>query len=168
MKAHRFITQSRRLVLTSLFLLGLGLATSACQQEEAKKAPPQYPSGTLDFVAPAGVGGGWDSTIRATAKTLADTKIVTTPIEVRNAPGAGGAVHLSTLQKQKDNAANNADIPPHMTTMTGVKYPVKGNNKRNKDEKHLNKRRCTNTFFCLFLQNGHPPLTLTLSSIAIK
>ena len=57
-------------------------------------ANPKYPTGNLDFVAPAGAGGGWDLTIRTVAKTLGDTKIVSVPMPVRNAPGAGGAVHL--------------------------------------------------------------------------
>ena len=96
------IPNSRRLLLASLLLLGLAVA--GCQNEGAqKKAPPNYPSTTLDFVAPAGVGGGWDTTIRAVAQTLGDTKIVSAPIAVRNAPGSGGAVHLSTLQQNKDN-----------------------------------------------------------------
>lgn len=65
---------------------------------------PKYPTGNLDFVAPAGAGGGWDLTIRTVAKVLGDTKIVTVPMPVRNAPGAGGAVHLATLQAKKQDA----------------------------------------------------------------
>ncbi len=60
-----------------------------------------YPKGNFDFVAPAGAGGGWDLTIRTVAKTLSDTKLVEVPMPVRNAPGAGGAVHLGTLQTKK-------------------------------------------------------------------
>ena len=67
-------------------------------------ANPKYPTGNLDFVAPAGAGGGWDLTIRTVAKTLGDTKIVSVPMPVRNAPGAGGAVHLATLQSKKGDA----------------------------------------------------------------
>lgn len=103
---HRF-PGTGRLLLAALLLLPLGLFTAGCKDQAAQKkqqAPPKYPSATLDFVAPAGKGGGWDTTIRSVAKTLADTKIVTTPIEVRNAPGSGGAVHLSKLQQTKDSA----------------------------------------------------------------
>lgn len=60
-----------------------------------------YPTGNLDFVAPAGAGGGWDLTIRTVAKILSDTKIVKVPMPVRNATGAGGAVHLGTMQTKK-------------------------------------------------------------------
>jgi putative tricarboxylic transport membrane protein len=62
---------------------------------------PKYPTGNLDFVAPAGAGGGWDLTIRSVAKALGDSRLVTVPMPVRNAPGAGGAVHLATLQPKK-------------------------------------------------------------------
>ena len=103
MQKERFIAKSKGLFVASLLLIGLGLAVTGCQNE-AKKSPSQYPSGNLDFVAPAGVGGGWDTTIRTVAKVLGDTKIVTTPMTVRNAPGAGGAVHLSSLQQNKANA----------------------------------------------------------------
>lgn len=61
----------------------------------------KYPTGNLDFVAPAGAGGGWDLTIRTVAKVLGDTKLVTVPMPVRNATGAGGGVHLGVLQTKK-------------------------------------------------------------------
>ena len=61
----------------------------------------EYPKGNFDFVAPSGAGGGWDLTIRTVAKTLSDTKLVEVAMPVRNAPGAGGAVHLGTLQTKK-------------------------------------------------------------------
>ncbi len=60
-----------------------------------------YPSKPLDFVAPAGAGGGWDLTIRTVAKVLKDTKLVKVPMPVRNNPGAGGAVNLAGLQEKK-------------------------------------------------------------------
>jgi len=61
----------------------------------------EYPKDNFDFVAPSGAGGGWDLTIRTVAKTLSDTKLVEVSMPVRNAPGAGGAVHLGTLQTKK-------------------------------------------------------------------
>ena len=83
-------------------LLVLSLACVFAQGDaETKGASPKYPTAALDFVAPAGAGGGWDLTIRTVAKTLADTKLVSVPMPVRNAPGAGGAVHLGTLQSKK-------------------------------------------------------------------
>lgn len=76
----------------------------AITQCKASDSQANYPSGNLDFVAPAGAGGGWDLTIRTISKVLSDTKIVKVPMPVRNAPGAGGAVHLGTLQTKKGDA----------------------------------------------------------------
>lgn len=60
-----------------------------------------YPKKALDFVAPAGAGGGWDLTIRTVAKVLKDTKLIKVPMPVRNNPGAGGAINLASLQEKK-------------------------------------------------------------------
>ena len=43
---------------------------------------------------------------------LQDTKIVKVPMPVRNAPGAGGAVHLGTLQTKKGDARTIAVYSP--------------------------------------------------------
>ena len=59
------------------------------------------PRGNLEFIAPAGAGGGWDMTIRTVAKVLADTKLVKNPMPVTNKVGGGGAVNLSYMQTKK-------------------------------------------------------------------
>lgn len=82
----------------SLIVMAFILIMASCKGADSAS---NYPSGNLDFVAPAGAGGGWDLTIRTIAKVLQDTKIVKVPMPVRNAPGAGGAVHLGTLQTKK-------------------------------------------------------------------
>ncbi|MCR5288870.1 MAG: tripartite tricarboxylate transporter substrate binding protein [Treponema sp.] len=89
--------------LLALSLLAVAAFNSFANgaQDAGGKAAPKYPTGNMDFVAPAGAGGGWDLTIRTVSKLLGDTKIVTVPMPVRNAPGAGGAVHLATLQAKK-------------------------------------------------------------------
>ena len=66
-----------------------------------KNNASDYPNGHLYFIAPAGVGGGWDLTIRTVAKVLSDTRIVESPINVRNLPGESGAVHLQVMQNRK-------------------------------------------------------------------
>jgi putative tricarboxylic transport membrane protein len=85
--------------LLSLFMvMSLGL-TAEGQGEDGSNGT--YPKGVLDFVAPGGAGGGWDLTIRTTAKVLKDTKLVSVPMPVRNNPGAGGSVNLASLQEKK-------------------------------------------------------------------
>ncbi len=80
-----------------------------------------YPKGNLDFVAPAGAGGGWDLTIRTTAKVLKDTGLVKVPMPVRNNPGAGGAVNLASLQelKGKDNTITVYSPPLILINLNG-------------------------------------------------
>ncbi len=89
-------------MIAAVLLLSVS-AVFAGGSGEKGGAPAVYPKGNLDFVAPAGAGGGWDLTIRTTAKVLKDTKLVTVPMPVRNNPGAGGSVHLTSLQELKGN-----------------------------------------------------------------
>jgi len=68
---------------------------------------PAYPSKTFDLIAPAGAGGGWDTTARMTAKALAEERLVTVPIAVSNMPGGSGAVaiaHMVTRRKGDTHA----------------------------------------------------------------
>ncbi|MDD3456219.1 tripartite tricarboxylate transporter substrate-binding protein [Sphaerochaeta sp.] len=89
-------------MLIALMLMPVALFANG-EAEASGPATVNYPKGNMDFVAPAGAGGGWDLTIRTVGKVLADTKLVSVPMPVRNAPGAGGAVHLGTLQTKKND-----------------------------------------------------------------
>ncbi|NCC89698.1 MAG: tripartite tricarboxylate transporter substrate binding protein [Spirochaetia bacterium] len=90
-------------MLVALMLMPIALFANGDAEASGGQATVNYPKGNMDFVAPAGAGGGWDLTIRTVGKVLADTKLVTVPMPVRNAPGAGGAVHLGTLQTKKND-----------------------------------------------------------------
>jgi len=67
----------------------------------AGEKAPKYPTKPIDFIAPAGAGGGWDLTIRTVAKVLTDTKLVSVPLPVTNKPGGGGGVNLAYMQTKK-------------------------------------------------------------------
>ncbi|GAA0179631.1 tripartite tricarboxylate transporter substrate binding protein [Clostridium sediminicola] len=90
-------------VMSMVLLAGCGEKTKNTASNannggaEASKTE-EYPKGNLDFVAPGGAGGGWDMTIRTTAKVLKDTGLVSASMPVTNSPGGGGAVFLSELQ----------------------------------------------------------------------
>lgn len=87
----------KRLVMVVLVALAaMGVAFASGQGEG------EYPRGALDFVAPGGAGGGWDLTIRTTARVLAESGLVNAPMPVRNNPGAGGSVHLASLQEKPE------------------------------------------------------------------
>lgn len=60
------------------------------------------PQKGLEIVAPAGAGGGWDTTARSVARVLEDEEIVEKSVGVVNKPGGGGAVGWSYV-----NSTNN-------------------------------------------------------------
>ncbi|MCL6552147.1 MAG: tripartite tricarboxylate transporter substrate binding protein [Firmicutes bacterium] len=79
----------RAVVLVAVLVLLAGLVPGS--------AAPAYPSKALEFIAPAGPGGGWDTTARMTAKALAEEKLITVPISVINMPGGSGAVGIAHM-----------------------------------------------------------------------
>lgn len=95
MKKKLIILLALMLVLTSVFI--------GCSKDNSAGGEENYPEGNLSFIAPGGAGGGWDLTIRTTAKVLADTGLVENPMPITNKPGAGGGVTLTYLQT-KDGA----------------------------------------------------------------
>jgi len=80
-----------------------------------------YPPKTMQFIAPAGAGGGWDLTIRTVAKTLKDTDLVSSNMPITNRPGGGGAVNLAYMQTQagKDNLISVYSPPILLTHLAG-------------------------------------------------
>ncbi|WP_020614016.1 Bug family tripartite tricarboxylate transporter substrate binding protein [Sediminispirochaeta bajacaliforniensis] len=107
----------------SLLVLAICFALAAPIFAEGQRegGDVQYPKGALDFVAPSGAGGGWDLTIRTVAKVLKDTGLVKVPMPVRNNPGAGGAVHLASLQEKPkaDNIITVYSPPLILTKLSG-------------------------------------------------
>lgn len=102
----------KKFYLPLVALLSAALAFTGCAaKEEAAPADDQgaaaveetasYPEGVLDFIAPGGAGGGWDLTIRTTAKVLQDANLVDVPMPITNKPGGGGGVTLAHMQTQK-------------------------------------------------------------------
>lgn len=111
--------------IISLLLVVLILAPIALMangQSENADGTTMYPKSNLDFVAPGGAGGGWDLTIRTTAKVLKDTNLVKFPMPVRNNPGAGGSVHLASLQEKMgdDKIITVYSAPLILTKLAGT------------------------------------------------
>jgi putative tricarboxylic transport membrane protein len=86
--------------VTAVALVGVLLFTGCSSQEGSATASENYPKGSLEFIAPGGAGGGWDLTIRTTAKVLQDTKLVEVPMPITNNSGGGGGVNLAYMQTQ--------------------------------------------------------------------
>lgn len=57
----------------------------------------EWPSGTLQIMAPAAAGGGWDGTAREMQRVLTEQQLVSTDVEVFNVEGAGGTIGLAEL-----------------------------------------------------------------------
>ena len=117
----RKFSKMTALMLAAVLLFTAAASLSAGGSQEKGQAAA-YPKGNLDFVAPAGAGGGWDLTIRTVGKVLKDTGLVKVPMPVRNNPGAGGAVHLSSLQelKGKDNTITVYSPPLILINLNGT------------------------------------------------
>jgi len=82
--------------LRSLFLVAVAVASVS-----TLAAAPWKPSKTIEIVAPAGPGGGWDMLARVIQKSLVDEKLVDKTVIVTNKPGGGGAVGWTYLLGKK-------------------------------------------------------------------
>lgn len=79
----------------------LALVALAAVAVSGLAAAPWKPTKTIEIVAPAGPGGGWDMLARVIQKSLVDEKLVDKPVIVTNKPGGGGAVGWTYLQGKK-------------------------------------------------------------------
>lgn len=59
------------------------------------------PEEAIEIVAPAGAGGGWDTTARMAAQVFNEAGIITQDIGVVNKPGGGGAVAWAENHKKE-------------------------------------------------------------------
>lgn len=94
--------------LSFLFAALLPGQLSAAQETDCT----EWASETLEIMAPASPGGGWDTTAREIQATLQNEGIVET-VEVFNVPGAGGTIGLAELANE--HAGND-----HMMMMMGL------------------------------------------------
>lgn len=118
------------------FLLAMALVLAACQtadkseseqgkgdsgKKAAKSATAQgnavwEPEKPIEFVAPAGAGGGWDTTARTVQQVLSEEGLVKNNIMVVNKPGGGGAIGWTYIHDQKDGDPHTLFVtsPPIM------------------------------------------------------
>jgi putative tricarboxylic transport membrane protein len=75
-------------------------------------AAAKYPTKTMDIMAPAATGGGFDTTARLVQRALTQEKLVTVNVTVSNVPGAGGTVGMAQLLK-------NSKGDPHALIVVG-------------------------------------------------
>ncbi|GIG69130.1 C4-dicarboxylate ABC transporter substrate-binding protein [Phytomonospora endophytica] len=90
----------------------LAVTASACEKA-GDGGDADYPSDTLQVMAPAAAGGGWDLTARSIQQGLTDSGLVTSAVEVYNVEGAAGTLGLAQLVTK-----NEGD--PHQLMVMGL------------------------------------------------
>lgn len=90
---------------------GTGAATTAPTTAPTATVKP-YPAKSMEIMAPAGTGGGFDTTARLFGRALTEEKLVSVNVTISNVPGAGGTVGMAQLLK-------NAKGEPHNLIVVG-------------------------------------------------
>lgn len=92
----------KSLSIISLLCIIFLLAACGTSKPAAPEGPKVFkPEGTIEIVAPAGPGGGYDTAARTMERTLTGDKLVENPIIVTNKSGGGGAVGWTYLNTHK-------------------------------------------------------------------
>ena len=92
---------------------GIGLAAAATVPAAT---PAWKPERAVEFIVPAGAGGGQDRTARIIQKILQDDGVVTTPINIVNKGGGGGNIAYGYLQQFKSDGHYLATASPTLVT----------------------------------------------------
>lgn len=96
--------------------MGLVLILVACTNNDKDDKPQtsssqKFPNRTVEIIAPASPGGGWDATARAIQKIMQDEKLTDQNITVVNKPGGGGEVGWQYLsERQPTSIAINSSL----------------------------------------------------------
>lgn len=78
------------------------------------------PDRSIEIIAPAAAGGGWDTTARMLAKTIEEEDLADRSFGVVNKPGGGGAVAWSYIHKRNDPHNIFISSPPlHFVYLNG-------------------------------------------------
>lgn len=87
--------------------IGFLLTSAACSSNESTGGSTETgewsPSKPIEVVAPAGSGGGWDTTARMVAQTFEQEEIIDKRLPVVNKPGGGGAVGWAYIAQKEGN-----------------------------------------------------------------
>ncbi|WP_096187258.1 tripartite tricarboxylate transporter substrate binding protein [Evansella halocellulosilytica] len=105
---------SKRLHFVGVFILLFMLAAcggdgdeEAAGNDDDGSGGSWEPEGTIEMIAPAGAGGGWDTLARTTSSVLEESGLLPVAMGVENMPGAGGAIGWSHI-------ANHEGDPHHL------------------------------------------------------
>lgn len=90
-----------RLAVILAGLLVFSILCACARYADVPLTSVDYPRKSVELVAPAGSGGGFDLTMRSVAQCLMDTKLVSVPLPITNMPGGGGLVALEFLEENR-------------------------------------------------------------------
>ena len=90
----------RTMGIYGLFLM-LAAGVSGCGEKKEPEESESYPLESVELIAPAGPGSGYDLTIRSVSQCLQKSGLVKVPLPVTNKPGGGGRVSLEYLEENR-------------------------------------------------------------------
>ncbi len=114
MNMRTLLTKAASITLAAtLFLTACGAQTQTSDPASTPSSEPTVaaeawkPTKAIEYIAPAGAGGGWDTTARTTAKVLEEDKIIGQSLAVVNKPGGGGAIGWKYVDDKKGEDVNH-------------------------------------------------------------
>ncbi|TFJ93263.1 tripartite tricarboxylate transporter substrate binding protein [Lentibacillus salicampi] len=98
----------RKLIFLSLLVIVMIVAAACGDGEQAsdEEEGEFTPEESIEIVAPAGAGGGWDTTARSAAQVFDEEGIIDQDIGVVNKEGGGGSVAWSYINSQEGSPYN--------------------------------------------------------------
>ncbi|BAC15205.1 hypothetical conserved protein [Oceanobacillus iheyensis HTE831] len=107
----------------SIFILPLILLAGCSLPVQSGSVNDQgewVPDRSIEIIAPAAAGGGWDTTARMLARTIDEEQLADESFGVVNKPGGGGAVAWSYIHKRNDPHNIFVSSPPlHFVYLNG-------------------------------------------------
>jgi putative tricarboxylic transport membrane protein len=89
--------QWRLLLVIASLVASFGIGSAGPVAAQGAACTIEWPSDTLQIMAPAAPGGGWDSTAREVQRNLSEQSLVSQSVEVFNVEGAAGTIGLAEL-----------------------------------------------------------------------
>ncbi|WP_369967121.1 tripartite tricarboxylate transporter substrate binding protein [Staphylococcus shinii] len=87
-----------------VLIIVFSIVLASCgKNNESSASKKQFPDETVEIVAPASPGGGWDTTARAIQKIILEENLTKQNVNVINKPGGGGEVGWQYLKSRSPN-----------------------------------------------------------------